>query len=111
MELCFTDAKVRDLCSSQDALAHEYGEALARRICCKLAFLEAAPTLACVPSELPIGLIRIGDQGRYAVALGATHHLVFQAFPKETAAMADLAKISKLLIVGFGIGPAAKAAR
>ena len=109
MELSFADAKVRSLCSSRGALVNEYGAALTRKICCRLAMLAAAPMLACVPMALPVGLTRLGNQGRFAVALGATHHLVFQTLPKETAAMADLSQISKLQIIGVVTLPPAKA--
>lgn len=111
MELSFADARVQDLCSSQDALVKEYGAALARKICCRLALLVAAPSLACVPMTLPIGLTRIGTEGRFSVALGVTHQLEFQGLIRETAVMTDLSQISNLLITGLVARPAATAAR
>lgn len=109
MKLSFADAKVQDLCSSRAALVNEYGSALARKICCRLAVLEAAPTFACVPLGFPIGLVRAGDHGRFGVAVGATHRLEFYTLPKETSEMSDLSQITKLLIIGLIANPSAKA--
>lgn len=71
--------------------------------------LMAAPTLACVPIALPVGLMRVGSQGRFAVAVGAAHRLVFDALPKETSAMVDLSQITRLLIIRVAGTPAAEA--
>ena len=109
MKLSFVDSKVQDLCSCRAALENEYGSALARKICCRLAGLVAAPTLAWVPLALPVGLIRVDGRGRFAVAVGATHSLEFYTLPKETSEMSDLSQISKLLIIGLVENPAAKA--
>jgi hypothetical protein len=109
LKLSFVDAKVLDLCSSRDALVREYGSALARKICCRLALLVAAPTLACVPLAPPVGLMRVGSQGRFAVAVGAGHSLEFYTLPKETLEMSDLSQISKLLIIGLFANRSAKA--
>lgn len=110
MELSFADAKVQDLCSSRTALVTEYGAVLARKICCRLAMLAAAPTLACVPTSLPVGLTRVGSHGSFAVAVGETHSLVFQPLPKETSPMSDLSQFSKVLIIALVANAAAKAA-
>lgn len=109
MELSFADAKVQDLFSSRDALVNEYGAALAWKICCRLALLKAAPSLACVPTALPVGLMRVGGYGRFVVAVGANHSLEFYALPKETSEMSDLSQTSKLLIIGLVANPSAKA--
>ena len=101
MKLSFVDAKVKYLCSSRDALVNAYGAALARKICCRLALLAAAPTLACVPVDLPVGLKRVGGHGRFAVAVGTTCNLEFEILPKESSAMSDLSQISKLRIIGL----------
>ena len=109
MKLSFADARVQDLCSSRDALVIEYGAALARKICCRLALLMAAPTLACVPEALPVGLMRVAGQGRFAVAVGGTHSLEFYTLPKETSDMLDPSQVSMLLIIGVVANPSAKA--
>lgn len=101
MELSFEDAQLQVLCSSQDALAKEFGAAVARKICCRLAVLVAAPTLAQVPSSPPIGLRSLRDAGSFAVAVGETHRLVFQPLTKETSEMSDLSQITRLLIIGL----------
>jgi hypothetical protein len=101
LELSFADARVQDLCSRQDALVNAYGAALSRKICCRLALLAAAPTLACIPMDPPIGLRSLGQPGRFAVAVGSTHHLLFEAYSKETAAMTDFAQISTVMIIGL----------
>lgn len=61
----------------------------------------AAPTLAQVPSSLPIGLCRVADAGRFAVAVGLTHRLVFQPLSQETTTMSDLTQITCVLILGI----------
>jgi hypothetical protein len=109
LKLSFADATVQDLCSSRVALVNEYGSALSHKICCKLAVLAAAPTLACVPSALPVGLRRVGDMGRFAVAVGTTHRLEFYTLPKETSEMSDLSQIFKLQIIGLVANSSAKA--
>jgi hypothetical protein len=101
LELSFSDAQVRDLCSSQAALARTFGAEVARKICCRVAVLVAAPTLAQVPSSPPVGLRRLTNPGRFAVAIGVTHRLVFQPLTKETKTMSDLAQISRVMIVGI----------
>lgn len=111
MELSFVDARVQDLCSSQDALARRFGAAIARKICCRLAVLVAAPTLAQVPSSPPIGLSRFADAGRLAVAVGPTHCLVLQPLPQETATMSDLTQITRVLILGIEANSSAAVAR
>ena len=109
LKLRFADAQVQDLFSSRAALVNAYGSALAQRICCKLAVLTAAPTLACLPTSFPIGLTRLGGDGRFAVAVGATRRLEFYTLPKETSEMSDLSQISKLQIIGLVASPALKA--
>lgn len=109
MKLSFADAQVQDLCSSRDALVKAYGATLARTICCRIALLLAAPTLACVPQARPVGLIRVDERGRFAVAVGLTHRLEFYPLPKETSVMSDLSRISQLLILGLVANPSTKA--
>jgi hypothetical protein len=115
LELSFADAKVQDLFSCRNALVREYGAALARKICCRLSVLAAAPSLASVPVGLPIGLDPTDDRGRFAVAVGPNHRLEFLALPispsKEITAMPDLSRVSKLLIIGLVGVPIAKATR
>ncbi len=109
MELSFADASFQDLCSRRDLLVRAYGAALTKTICCRFAVLTAAPTLEQVPIGLPVGLTRLDPAGTYAVAVGATHRLLFQALPKETDTMIDLSQISKLLVVGLEPNPSTKA--
>lgn len=111
MELSFADASFQDLCSRQDALVREYGTALTKAICCRFAVLTAAPTLDQVPMGLPVGLTRLDPAGTYAVAVGKTHRLIFQTLPKETAAMNDLSRISKLRVIGLEPNPSTKASQ
>ncbi len=109
MELSFADALFQDLCSRRDALVREYGPALTKTLCCRFAVLTAATSLEQVPMGLPVGLTRLDRAGTYAVAVGATHRLIFQALPKETAAMIDLSRITKLLVIGLEPNPSTKA--
>lgn len=111
MELSFADASFQDLCSRRDALLRAYGTALTTTICCRFAVLTAATTLGQVPMGLPVGLTRLDHAGIYAVAVGKTHRLILQALPKEAAAMNDLSKISKLLVIGLELNSSAKASQ
>lgn len=111
LELSFADVQVQDLCSSQSSLARTFGADVARRICCRLAVLLAAPTLAHVPSAPPVGLRRLADPGQFAVAIGLTHRLVFDPLPKETKTMSDLTQISRVLILGIEANSHAAAVR
>lgn len=101
LELSFADASFQDLCSRRDALMRAYGAALAKTLCCRFAVLTSAPTLDCVPIDLPVGLKCLDHVGNYAVSVGATHRLIFQALPKETATMNELSRISQLLVIAL----------
>ncbi len=99
MELSFSDAKVRNLCCTRSILVATFGAVLARKICCRLALLSAAPSLADVPVDFPVALAAADAQGRFSVALGQSHHILFQAMPMEGAKMSDLSHISKVQII------------
>ena len=111
LELSFDDAKVRDLFCKREALVKEYGAALAKTICCRLAILSSAPSLAEVPVVRPVGLTPFGDRGQFAVAVGPTCQLVLQPLSVETVAMNHPSRISKLMIVGLVQRPSGRALR
>lgn len=111
LELSFSDAKVRDLYCSQSGLAGEFGAELARKICCRLALLTAAPSLGDVPADFPVALAARDAPGCFSVALGPSHRLLFQAIPMEGAKMSELSHISRLLIIGLVAVSALKARR
>ncbi|MEO6298266.1 MAG: hypothetical protein ABIV25_09050 [Paracoccaceae bacterium] len=100
MELNFSDTKVRDLCCSHGALVAKFGAVLARKICCRLALLAAARSLADVPAAFPVGLLARDTQGRFSVALGPSQYLLFQVILMEGAKMSDLSLIAKVQIIG-----------
>lgn len=111
MELSFSDARVRDLYCSQSGLALEFGADLARKICCRLAHLAAAPSLADVSADFPVALAARDARGRFSVAIGPSHRLLFEAIPMEGARMSELSHISRLLIIGVVAVSAQKARR
>lgn len=100
MEITFSDPKVRDLCCSKAELVRRFGATLAKKICCRLSVLSAAPSLADVPSTLPIGLTRVNGHGDFSVALGVEHRLLFQGVPLDAARAGELARINQIQIVG-----------
>jgi hypothetical protein len=108
LEITFSDIKIRDLFGNKKALACEFGDDLARKICCGLAMLAAGRSLADIPVALPIGLAAVDNQGRFCVSVGLSHHLLFQAVALEPAAPSVLADISRLRIIGLVTGPPPK---
>lgn len=100
MEICFSDEHVRDLCCSRQNLVRRFGAEIARKVCCRLSMLSAAPSLAVVPTVPPVSLAAVDRKGLFHVAIGAAHVLVLRAFPLEAARTGDLARITEIQIVG-----------
>lgn len=100
MEICFSDEQVRDLCCSRQNLVRRFGAEIARKVCCRLSMLSAAPSLAAVPTSPPVSLTAVDGKGLFHVALGAAHVLALRALPPESARGGDLARITEIQIAG-----------
>lgn len=111
VELTFSDAGVRDLCCCRASLKRQYGAEVARRICCRLSVLAAAPSLAHLPSSPPIALSHLDGKGLFAVALGADYQLRFRAAVPKGRQFTDLSTIVEVLIIGPTPVPAARGRR
>lgn len=99
MDITFSDEKVRGLCCSSAGLARMFGIDLAKKICCRLSMLYAAPSLDHVPIPPPISL-SLDGKGTFSVALGTTHHLLFRVPTLKSGRVDELSKISKIEIIG-----------
>lgn len=108
MELTFLDAGVRDLCCCRADLKRQYGAEVARKICCRLSVLAAAPSLAHLPPDPPIALSHIDGKGLFAVALSADYQLRFRAAVPKGRQLSDLSTIVEILIIGPTPVPAAR---
>lgn len=93
MEISFPDAERRQLYCSGRQLREHFGHTLADVVCCRLQFLECAPSLGRVPAGLPTRLRSEATPGRYSVAVGATRKLVFEALPSAAEPLDDVRSI------------------
>jgi hypothetical protein len=100
VEIVISDTKVRDLCCSRRNLVRQFGEALAKRICCRLSMLEAAPTLAHMPTSPPIGLAAVDRKGSFSVVLDAAHRLHFRASGFKAEWADELHRVIEIDIIG-----------
>jgi plasmid maintenance system killer protein len=95
LEISFPDDLSKRLYERWSLLEAEFGVELAKAICRRLAVLNEAGRLAVMPTCRPIELKSDGD-GRYSVALGDSHRLVFR--PANGAAESD--DIQHIEIIG-----------
>jgi hypothetical protein len=107
VEITFVDRNIRDLCCSHANVVRKFGAKLARKICCRLSMLAAAPSLAHVPVSPPISLARL-DSRTFSVALGASHQLIFRAASPRPTQVGSLSQISEIHMVGPTPVPAKK---
>lgn len=108
MEITFSDAKVRDTYCSRSILVREFSVEIARMICCRLAVLAAAQSLAQIPSAPPVGLMAVDRAGTFSVSLGSRHALVFEAIASGAAHAGDVSAISEIRIIGAKPVPVAR---
>lgn len=100
MEISFNNPETRDLFCCQQNIVARFGIQLARLICCRLAVLRAAPSLAHIPAATPIGLVVSAEDGLCSVALGRLARLDFRPYAAKRGRAKNLPAISEIEIVG-----------
>lgn len=108
MEISFDNPETRDLLCCQRSIVARFGNQLARLICCRLAVLRAAPSLAHIPTAPPIGLVVSAKDGLCSVALGRLGRLDFRPYAAKRVLAKNLPAISEIEIVGVSLTTDAK---
>ncbi len=103
MEISFDNPETRDLLCCQQNMVARFGNQLARLICCRLAVLRAAPSLAHIPAAPPISLVVSAKDGLCSVARGRLARLDFRPYAAKRVLAKNLAAISEIEIVGVGL--------
>ncbi len=96
-----------DLFCQEERIEREFGTGLAKLIRCRLAVLQSTETLDLLPREPPIAFTHIGDgEKRYAIALGSSHRLEFEA--TDSVTMMDRRATTRIRIIGVKAAPASR---
>lgn len=103
VEISFDNPRTRDLLSCRQSIVSQFGNGLAKLICCRFALLRAAPSLAHVPTSYPVALIVSAKDGLCSVALGRDARLDFRPYAKKRARAEDLPAISEIEIIGVSM--------
>lgn len=103
MEISFDNPETRDMLCCKQRIVARFGNQLARLICCRLAVLRAAPSLAHIPAAPPIGLVVSAKDGLCSVALGRLARLDFRPYAAKRVLAKNLPAISEIAIVGVSL--------
>lgn len=101
MRIGFSTAALARTFSEFDRLRRAFGDEMAYKLANRMAVLDAADTLALVPSLPPIGCRQLDGDARFGVMVAKTHRLVFCAIGANARKRTiDLARVTEIEIEG-----------
>ncbi|MDI5929014.1 hypothetical protein [Rhizobium leguminosarum] len=106
LKICFPDQARQSLYNCRGNLVRLVGEEIARRVCCRLAALQAAQTLAEVPSSPPLRCVPSSSPGIYTLDVGKTHQLQLRAVGLVTSTRIDPSAVKEVEILDIILNPA-----
>jgi hypothetical protein len=101
LRIGFSTAALARTFSEFDRLRRAFGDEMAYKLANRMAVLDAADTLALVPSLPPIGCRQLDGDARFGVMVAKTHRLVFCAIGANARKRTiDLARVTEIEIEG-----------
>ena len=102
MRIGFASAKMRALCNDGRAMRRALGEGFARNIQRMLFMIDAAPTMADLPTAAPVSRARVDedDPPRFSIGERDAGQILVQAYPP--AAHVELDEIDSVCIMAVG---------
>lgn len=104
VDIYFPDNQIRELYNCRYSLIRQYGDRLAKLICCRLSVLDAAPCLADLPTSPPIDLAN-DSKSNFSVALGLSHRLTFRDLLPASARARPFVQIKEIEMIGLVPAP------